>query len=51
MVWHILTIITGVAVILAYRCPSPCSDITLGALVALFSSLALISFKKAKRNK
>jgi len=46
MTWHILAIVCGVLVAISAMCPSPYSDIVLGALVVIFASLALRSFRK-----
>jgi len=49
MIWHYLTIICGALTIAAAVCPAWCSNVTFGILVIIFASLALRSFKKAKR--
>lgn len=46
MIWHILTIVSGVLTIAAAACPHWSANVVLGILVILFGFLSLKSFKE-----
>jgi succinate-acetate transporter protein len=49
MIWHILAIIFGALAALSTICPTWYSEVVFGVLVVIFASLALRSFREAKR--
>jgi succinate-acetate transporter protein len=49
MVWHILTIVSGVLTAIAAVCPAWCSNVTFGVLTVIFALLALRKFQQLKR--